>query len=220
VRQLCLIRLDGGHSGRSSPSRGPQTVRIDESAAREAAFALWIAAPGELCAILLAGKSRRGDRPAGDAAWVASLKCLDDNGTPAWYAAVRGNRLGINGAASPLALTRLLPGALLSVDTAFWLVSHVWRPVPGPAPPEVAELVCPVCGDKLSRAPVVQCPGAGCNRWTHLERPEQPEDKEALNCYLFTGGECPDCHSPATLDPIVAPEPHEKLMAAGCQPDP
>jgi len=59
-------------------------------------------------------------------------------------------------------------------------------------------------------APVVQC---ACGRWTHLERPEQPQSPDALNCYL-AAGTCGDCGRAATLKPQIVPEPPEKLLPA------
>jgi hypothetical protein len=146
---------------------------------------------------------------------VGTVKCTIDEGHPSWYVVPRGCRVGINGSAMPLSLARLEPGTLLSVDRRFYQVCILRQVVPGPAPTNMAESPCPVCGEMLSVAPVVRCGGAGCNRWTHLERPDVPDDPDALNCYLATGANCPECRAPATLDPIIAPEPHEKLAAVG-----
>ena len=178
MQQLCLINLDRIPADRHDPRAVQGTVRIDEAAGKQGAFGLWITAQGELSAAPLPQPDGIDDPSPGDSERVGALKCIDENGTPTWYVARCGKRLGLNGAAPPLALARLSPGALLSVDHHFWLVANVWQPVPHPAPAELADNLCPVCGEKLSEAPVVPCAGPGCGRWAHLERPEKPDDEE------------------------------------------
>jgi hypothetical protein len=247
MQQLALLALNGRPT-RVQPDRpaecnGFDSVRIDQDAAGQQLFGLWIDPDGQLSAAPLhdgednsvdnnkdkkkdnkadskrdnnVDESGDGDEPAdGGPELVAGIKCLDEDGTPAWYLAVRGDRLGVNGTTPPLGLVRLEPGSLMSHGRRFWTAAHVWQPEPRGAPEELADQACPVCGLKLSEAPIVQCPGPGCGRRTHLEDPENPDNDDALNCYLATEHQCPDCKHPATLEPIVVPEPHEKLLPAG-----
>ena len=97
---------------------------------------------------------------------------------------------------------RCSPSAQRSGWHAGWCVRG-----PSPAPAEVADKACPVCGAPLSLAVVVQCPN--CLRWTHLE---QPGSDDALNCYM-AAGVC-SCGRAATLEPQVIPEPSAKLLSA------
>jgi hypothetical protein len=210
VREICLLKLTGWRRGDDGQRAGASRVRIDEGAALGAPFGLWLDAGNELAARPLAQRGDADCEAARGATLLATLKCVSEDRHPAWYLVPRSHRLGINGTVPPLPLVRVEPGALLSVDGEFWLVCSVWQPKPGPAPPEVADRPCPVCGGKLGEAPVVQCPTPLCGRWTHLERPDDPRSEDALNCYL--AADCPNCHHPATLDPLFVPDPHEKLL--------
>ncbi len=144
-----------------------------------------------------------------DETLVATVWYAADAGHPVWYLVSRSSRLAVNGSL-PLPLARLEPGCLFSLGRTAWFVSTLWRPVPQSAPPEVADKPCPLCGAPLSAAPVVQCPSPGCGRWMHLERPEDPDSQDTLNCYL-TSGQCGDCHRTTSLEPLWVPEPHDKL---------
>lgn len=212
MREICFVKLtrcpreDGGRP------IGETQARIDERAAMLAPFGLWLDADNRLFARLLAEEAGVERGSENGALLIATLKCLDEDGNPAWYLSPRSRRLGVNGAAPPLPLARLEPGGLLSIDRDFWWISSVWQPKPGPAPAEVADSLCPVCGARLSEAPVVQCPTPHCGRWSHLERGDDPGCEDALNCYL--AADCPHCHRPATLDPVFVPEPHQKLLPA------
>ena len=216
MQQICLYKLASWQPPtKDQPAAAEELVRIDEEVAAETAFGLWHDRAGSLRTAALSG--------GGEAASIseagkpspplAALRCIEEDGTSAWYAAVYSERLGINGTTPPLPLARLEPGALLSIDGHFWLVTSVWQPHPQPAPAEVAASRCPVCGGKLSEAPVVQCPDPNCGRWTHLERPDQPDSGKFLNCYL-AAPECPECHHATTIDPALVPEPHEKVLPA------
>jgi hypothetical protein len=99
---------------------------------------------------------------------------------------------------------------LLSLGDEFWVVSNVWSPEPIVAPPELADKNCPVCGLELGCAPVVACL---CGNYMHLERPDDPNDPEALNCYL-TKAQCGACQRPTGLEPQVVPEIPEALLVA------
>ena len=151
----------------------------------------------------------------GDGEVVAVLWATGSGATAAWYLLPRSERLAINGLCPPLPLARLEPGGLLGVGRECWMVAAVWQPQPMPAPPELAAKKCPVCGGPLSLAPVVQC--GECGRWTHLERPDEPNSTEALNCFL-AGGMCGECKRPASLAPQITPEPPEKLLSVADEP--
>lgn len=141
---------------------------------------------------------------------AAVLWSVDEGGHQAWYLTPRNGRVAINGS-PPLPLARLEPGDLLAVDQTLAFASTSWAPVAQAAPADIADKPCPLCGEPLSVASVVQCPD--CGLWTHLERPEEPDSTEALNCHLL-GGQCSQCHRTASLERILIPEPPEKLMAA------
>jgi hypothetical protein len=46
----------------------------------------------------------------------------------------------------------------------------------------------------------------------HLERPDQPDDSQALNCYLLAGS-CGVCGRSSNLEPSLLPVPDETLVA-------
>jgi hypothetical protein len=178
--------------------------------------------PGERSAVLrrtgeyalqcvpLPGDDLPDDSSDSDNNLVAMLRAAGAGDARVWYLIPRNDALGVNGIAPPLGLVQLDPGAVLSLGTRSWLVVSVQQSQPAPAPAELADRDCPVCGGKLSITPVVQC---GCGRWTHLERPDEPDSRDALNCYLASAA-CPDCGRAATLQPQITPEPPEKLVPA------
>jgi hypothetical protein len=146
---------------------------------------------------------------AGGRAAVAALRFHPSPLGLDWWLVPRHASLAINGVA-PLPLAALEPGDLLSVGPAWWLVASLWEPEPGPAPAELAEKQCPVCGGALALAPVCQCP---CGRYYHLESPgASPADDEVLNCYL--AGPCGLCGRQPTLEPVLWPDPPDKLFSA------
>lgn len=108
----------------------------------------------------------------------------------------------------PFTLAVLEPGDVLACQNQSWLTSELWRPTPSQAPEAVAEKECSVCGGPLNLAPVIQCP---CGRYYHLEKPETPDDPQALNCYL-TAGMCGLCERKPSLDPQFLPIPPEELI--------
>ena len=215
MQELGLTPLMCGARESVEPFSDGAWICIDGVAARNSTIGLYVTQQGGLQVGLSAAPAGAGGEqpkpPAlEDAELVAELRCCDEDGTPAWYLVVRSHRLQINGR-RPYPLTRLEPGVLLSIDRCFWLVSYVWQPQPCSVPDELADRSCPVCGGRLSAAPAVQCPGPDCGRWTHFERPEDPEGEEYLNCFLAVDP-CPDCGHPAPAEPILVPEPHAKLL--------
>jgi hypothetical protein len=185
-------------------------TRILESTARIDTLGLFALAKGRLAVVVTKGAGKRRARRPKNAELVAELRCRVEEGVSAWYLVPRSHRLQINGH-RPYPIARLEPGVLLSIDADFWLVAQVWQPQPRPAPEDLADRRCPVCGAKLSVAPVVQCGGPDCGRWTHYERPDEP-DGDFLNCFLATDT-CPDCEQPVLAEAALVPEPHDKLLA-------
>ena len=145
------------------------------------------------------------NQPHRQVALLCGTKTTSDT---AWFVMGCCGDLMVNGV-SPLELMRVDRGALLSLGGHCWWAASIWRPQPAAAPAELAARPCPVCGGPLSLAPVVQCP---CGRWTHLERPEQADSPDALNCYL-AAAKC-DCGRAASLEPQISPQPPGKLLAA------
>ena len=149
-----------------------------------------------------------------------SLTCLESSppGQPVqreWLLLRRERTLQVNGI-PVLPLATLEPGSMIAVDRRRWLVTSLWKPAPHPAPDAVKEVDCPVCGAPLSVAPVVQCP---CGRYMHLEKPDQPDDSQALNCYLLAGT-CGVCGRASNLEPSLLPVPDETLVAGEDLPRP
>jgi hypothetical protein len=143
-----------------------------------------------------------------------SLTCLESSppGQPVqreWLLLRRDRELQVNGV-PVLPLATLEPGSLIAAGRRRWLVTSLWRPLPFPAPDAVKDVDCPVCGAPLSAAPVIQCP---CGRYMHLENPDQPDDAQALNCYLLAGT-CGMCGRPSNLDPSLLPSPDETLVSS------
>lgn len=189
------------------------------SAATEKGLGLWLGADGTLQVTPLPSSKKSRVRAINRSsasshkgrALAAIIKRVTVEGASNWYAVPASDSVGVNGVARPLPLIRLAPGSLFSVGQRFWWVTGVMKPDPQPAPPEIADTLCPICGCKLSAAPVVQCLGPNCGRWTHLERPDEPGSEEALNCYLMAD-KCGDCLQPNTLDPVLVPEPPAQLF--------
>jgi hypothetical protein len=185
--------------GCSTITPAPRT-KIDVPGAMVAAFdLLW---NGES----LVAAPQGPDGPAGSR--IALLAVRREAGETVWYLAAGCGELGVNGISPPLPVMRLEPGALLSVGDRFWMVSVLWQPAAVDAPDELRDKSCPVCGGELQVAPVVQCV---CGRWMHLERPEEPSDPNALNCYLVSDT-CGNCGRPTSLSPQVLPEISERLL--------
>jgi hypothetical protein len=207
MQQLCFLPVM--QASNRSAEQHEIAARIDETKAIDQTFGVWLEGNGALnIAPLHHDRPQNSTEQADCGEVLALLRSEKSSGHQKWYLVTRSGRLGLNGITPPLPVAQLRPGALLSIDQQFWLVSTFWKPQPGPAPPEVADKECPVCGAELAQAPVVQC---FCGRWTHLERPEQADDGDALNCYL-AAPQCADCERPATLDPLLVPEPSEKLL--------
>jgi hypothetical protein len=212
MQDLGLLRLNDRSDVQGGRSSDRNLTRIGEKYARDSVLGLYADLQGGLRIVPMDdARMKQASLPNGGDL-VAAVKCLEEDGVPAWYFVARSERLRINGCRRSV-LTRVEPGALLSIDRHFWLASFIWQPLPEPVPVELADSYCPVCGGKLSEAPVVQCPGPNCGRWVHFERPDQPETQKFLNCFL-AADRCPNCGHPATVDPIVVPEPHEKLLPA------
>jgi len=170
---------------------------------------VWMMDDGRLVAVA------SGQMPAGEEdRLLFSLTCLESSGAGQatqreWLLLRRDRALQVNGI-PVLPVASLEPGYLLALGSQRWLVASLWKPTPRPAPAAVMNSDCPVCGAPLSAAPVVQCP---CGRYMHLEKPDEPNDPQALNCYLLAGT-CGLCGRPPSLEPSLLPEPDETLVAA------
>jgi hypothetical protein len=135
------------------------------------------------------------------------LACLKPNGDdPQWLIVRRDHTLLHNGLKA-FALNLVEPGDLLACGAHSWLVTDLWQPHPQSAPEALANEACPVCGGSLHLAPVVRCV---CGRYTHLEKPDNLADPQALNCYLQSGP-CACLRTPS-LEPAFLPEPDESLV--------
>jgi hypothetical protein len=168
----------------------------------------WLATSGQL-EVTPAGEVPPGDENR----LLFTLRCVDSlpPGQAAqreWLLLRRDRAVQVNGIAV-LPVTILEPGSLISAGKKRWLVASIWTPTPRPAPGAVKDVDCPVCGAPLSVAPVVQCP---CGRYMHFERPDQPEDAQALNCYVLAGS-CGICGRTSSLTPSLLPAPDETLVA-------
>src|SRR5438874_1942951 len=127
-----------------APPRPP--LALPEPTAGGEPVALWLSSSEGLAA---------GVAP-GDAAPVAELMPLVQGGELSWWLAPRAPELLLNGA-MPLPLAALSPGDLLAVGGRWWYVTVEWVPEMMPAPAELADRPCPVCGGALSLAPVCRC---------------------------------------------------------------
>lgn len=163
---------------------------------------VWVTPRGELRPKPTRKRSKGRARP------LLTLLCRDGGAPqPSWLMLPLDRDLLHNGV-RPLPLAVLQPGDVLAVGEYRWFAAEVWQASPFPAPASVAERECPVCGGYLSAANVVQCP---CGRYYHLEMPEDPDNENALNCYL-TAGECGLCHKEPSLEPQFLPTPPEELI--------
>lgn len=139
---------------------------------------------------------------------IAFLRWCGRRSDPAWFLAPISRRLAVNGW-PPLPLACIAPGDLVSVGERYWFVANLQSPEPTEAPEEMQSQMCPVCGAELGLATVAQC--QGCGRLAHLERPDAPNDPDALNCFLVAGV-CGQCNQPLSLAPQALPEPPRELV--------
>ena len=201
MQSLLLVPL----AGRGNPTSARATpLEIDAAASNVSTFMLSLDLEAHLHATPAPlpphSYTNREERP---------LALLHAGPRGAWSIVPLGDELAIN-AQPPFPVQRLDLGMLMTVGTLAWMVCGLVQPRPVAAPKEVADKPCPVCGAPLALVTVVQCPN--CLRWTHLERPDDPQAKDALNCYV-TASTC-SCGRAATLEPQVIPEPPAKLLAA------
>jgi hypothetical protein len=202
MQTLRLIRVARHADDEAEPGPGS----FVELTGEHSLFALVLSADGLLSAQPIAAAAHGCD----EGTPVAYVRRQQQDEAEVWFVAPCSPSFSLNGQAPPLQLTTLEPGALLSIGTTFWLASLLWSPIPAAAPEYLAEKRCPVCGGELKLAPIVQCL---CGRWVHLERPDVPDDPDALNCF-FEGGQCGSCGHPATLDTQCVPEPTAALVGA------
>jgi hypothetical protein len=220
MNDIAFVQVGGANQAAAATLPFGEVVQLATAVAMEKGLGLWCSAAGTLQVkpfpstkkSRVRTMKRTAPSSRNGRALVFIVKCVAVEGSLEWYAVPTSDSVGINGLARPLPLIRLEPGSLFSVGQRFWWVTGVRKLDPQPAPPEIADTLCPICGCKLSVAPVVQCLGQNCGRWTHLERPDEPSSEEALNCYLIAD-KCGDCLHPTTLDPVLSPEPPAQLFA-------
>jgi hypothetical protein len=186
---------------RDAAGGGPHPLAIAESPGTDSSYILHLGADGALTATPIepAGDLNISDGGAGTP--IAALRFCGGLATPSWGFVTGNGGAAINGSA-PLPSAVLEPGDLLAFGDRVWHVSSLWQPEPLDAPDELRDKPCPVCGGELGLAPVVQC---GCGRWTHLENAAEPNDKDALNCFL-AATTCGGCGRSAALEPQMFPE--------------
>lgn len=197
MKTLCL------HSIRSQTSSNAEPfLAVSSEDCQESPLVLWLTQRQEL---RISPAAKVLSKPH----QIASLLYRPSaNGNSLWLLTPLSDHVIHNGI-RPLSLAILEPGDVLAFEHRSWLTSELWQPTPGPAPASVAEKECSVCGGPLHLAPVIQCP---CGRYYHLERPETPEDPQALNCYL-TAGMCGLCERKPSLDPQFLPVPPAELIS-------
>ena len=199
MKTLCLHPLRSNTKSQNGSSLAFVSISSDDCV--ESPLILWVDRHARL-RVSPAAKLRRKDRG------IARLLYRESNANSKWLFAPSSDGIVHNGI-RPLPLAIVEPGDVLAFGKLSWLTSELWRPVPALAPEAVAEKECSVCGAALKLAAVIQCP---CGRYYHLERPEQPDDPEALNCYL-TAGMCGLCQRKPSLDPQFLPVPPEELIS-------
>ncbi len=179
----------------------PPLLCISSADCREAPRMVWITKRGRL-------RSSPAQQVHETARRMARLLYRDaGHGNSQWLFAPLCDEVLHNGI-RPLAIAIIEPGDVLALGEECWFASELWRPAPVPAPENIAEKECSVCGGPLKLAPVIQCP---CGRYYHLEHPETPDDPQALNCYL-TAGMCGLCERKPSLEPQFLPTPPEELI--------
>jgi hypothetical protein len=209
MQQIVLVPLNKRSTVEDRDSE--ELLMLAERATAQSDYVLLVAREGSL-AVEQADAATRREEQEEQCRRVATLKLAGAGAEKAWYLIPQDDELAVNGFCPPLPLVRLDEGDFLTWGPRAWLVAAYWRPGPGPAPAELAEKRCPVCGGELRLAPVVQC---ACGTWKHLERPDEPESKDALNCYL-AGGKCA-CGRQPVMRPEISTELPEKLLAGAEQ---
>ncbi len=198
MKTLCLHPVRKGQNSKDSSS---EVLLISSEDCQETPLVLWMTKQGGF-RVSPENKVRASSNR------LASLLYREEaNSNSQWLLSPLSAAVMHNGI-RPLSLTMIDPGDVLAVENQSWLTSELWRPIACEAPENIAEKECSVCGGALNLAPVIQCP---CGRYYHLERPETPDDPQALNCYL-TAGMCGLCERKPSLDPQFLPVPPEELI--------
>jgi hypothetical protein len=201
MNNLCLLPVTT--SPQSRGSRPSHVVHVPTPVQGNTVVGLGLDQEGGLAVAAPAASGESGS--PGRLSLVAELLGQAAQANPSWWLVPRSPALLINGM-RPLPLASLQAGDLLAAGAGSWLVTSQWSPEPLPAPAELADRPCPVCGGALRLAPVCQCP---CGRFYHLESPAAKDGDQLLNCYL--AGPCGLCGRLPTLEPVLLLEPPEKL---------
>ena len=177
------------------------SLQIDERTPQDATLGLWQRRDGSIFADDFQDAGLDAVKLRADRTLLAQLRCVDEDDTRSWYLVPHTRKLALNSQVQLLPIVRLEAGTLLSIGQQYWLITTLWTPKQSDAPAQLAHKPCAVCGAALELSPVVQC---SCGRWSHLERPEDPDDDEALNCYLISG-HCGGCGREASLEAQTFP---------------
>lgn len=177
----------------------PCDVSIDYTADQKAAFSVRLD-NGQLAVSMTCERKGRGDQ-------IARFCYQPIDGGGEWFIVDPTHQFSINDQPT-LGIQRFAPGDLLGRGLQSWFVTQRVSPQPIEAPASIREKICPMCGDKLGAAPVVEC---SCGRFLHLENPADPADEAALNCFLVARV-CGSCGQPTTLEPRLVPEPPPQLQ--------
>ena len=186
---------------------GPRAVRID---ATLGATSLLLSG-GDLSARSICGDSAEVPDALDQELPVAMLRAVASGSDQSWFLISQSQQLHINGK-SPLALAALEPGDIVSIGDSDWWLAQLYSPTPIEAPATLAGKLCPVCGGDLAM-PGIRIILCCCGRALHCEAPDDPANKQALNCF-FEAATCGQCGQPCTLEARLIPESPAKLFDA------
>jgi hypothetical protein len=201
--ELCFVPI--GTCGSSGAPLAQRAVQIEFQVGEAGATELWH--DGD-CLTAVPANGQEAAAKRGDARLIATLFAKPERDSHNWFAIRQNEALTVNGENPAPLLSRLEPGALWTYGQESYHVARLWKPVPRVAPPAIGAKNCPHCGGKLQLAQIVQCL---CGRYLHFERPEKPDDSEALNCYV-QAGPCGKCGREPTLQAQLIPEPPDALL--------
>jgi hypothetical protein len=201
MTNLCFQPVLRGDAAKDSAVHS--TLQIDALKCEGRPIDLWTDAAGVLVAT---SHDSQPHSPAESLLATVVSRMAATHAEPHWWLIPRTNLLALNGVRM-LPLAALEPGDFLTAGIHRWLVTVHWTPEPIAAPEAIASRECPVCGGCLSLSPVIRCP---CGRYYHLEKPEAPDDANALNCYLT--GRCNVCQREPSLEARYLPCAEEKLL--------
>ena len=145
--------------------------------------------------------------PAKDLHPIAHLRPIDGESRDFAVALVPADReLRVSG--QPILGVKVLhPGDVLSTPHGDYLVTRRFRSSVGPAPEELAEKACGVCGMPLRLATIARC-SCGCGYHEEPSSADASGDSDRLSCFSDTRF-CLACQRQKTLDEQFLPSPEE-----------